>query len=95
MAEQKVQGITRARGIPAGWVEIGKDDIDGTTHVAPRSVDHWKGRGWHVVEHDEPAAEEAPVAEPAAAPAPAEQPATTGAKSKAAPKPGVDTGSES
>lgn len=83
MAEQKVQGITRARGIPAGWVEIGKDGIDGTTHVAPRSVDHWKGRGWHVVEHDEPAA-----------PAPVEQPATTGAKSKA-PKPGVDTGSES
>ncbi|HEY9354606.1 MAG TPA: hypothetical protein VIP28_15195 [Nocardioides sp.] len=94
MAEQKVKGITPARGVPGEWVEIGKDGIDGTQRVAPRSVDHWKSRGWHVVEHDDPAAEEAPVTEPAAAPAPAEQPAITGAKSKA-PRPGVDTGSES
>ena len=35
---------------PAGsWVVIGREDVEGTATVAPRSVKHWESRGWYVV----------------------------------------------
>lgn len=45
MADQKL----RTRAVPAEWVEIAHDGIDGTATVAPESVPHWEERGWKPV----------------------------------------------
>lgn len=83
---------------PSDFVEIGHPDIDGTTRVAYRTLNHWRARGWREVPGD---AVEAPAATAveqrqltAQDPASAEVPAGT-QNSKAAARRAATTGQES
>jgi hypothetical protein len=59
--------IRPARGIPAEWVEMEHDGIEGTHRCSPRAVKHWEARGWSVVKPKTDAADSGTRKAPAAA----------------------------
>jgi hypothetical protein len=56
VAGQKIAGTQPNRPIPAGFVEIAHDGIDGTTRVDRKALAHWEARGWHETTTATPAA---------------------------------------
>lgn len=77
----EIKGITPARRLPPGWVEMTHAGVEGTHRVAPTAVAHWEARGWKPKSDDS-----------ATAPAAGE---TTSKPATPAPRGGAATGQES